>query len=124
LPQLINVLLGHMSLVGPRPESPLYVGQWTRQERQVLLLRPGMTGPAQIAYFDEEEQLVAPDPEQVYEADIVHAKLAMDLEYVRRFALRRDLAILWRTVTRILSASERHSNQPRRRYTLVERLLG
>jgi FlaA1/EpsC-like NDP-sugar epimerase/lipopolysaccharide/colanic/teichoic acid biosynthesis glycosyltransferase len=124
LPQLVNVLLGQMSLVGPRPESPAFVETWTPQEREVLSVRPGITGPAQLAYLDEEESLAADDPEAAYESEIVHAKLVMDLEYVRGYALRRDLAILWRTLTGILSASQRRSNRPRRRYTLAERVRG
>ncbi len=124
LPQLLNVLKGDMSLVGPRPEAPAYVELWTPKEREVLRVRPGVTGPAQIAYVDEEELLVGPDPDVAYESDLLHAKLAMDLEYVRGYAVRRDLLILWRTVARILSSSGRRSNRPRRRYTLMERLRG
>jgi FlaA1/EpsC-like NDP-sugar epimerase/lipopolysaccharide/colanic/teichoic acid biosynthesis glycosyltransferase len=121
LPQLVNVLAGQMSLVGPRPESPTYVQRWTDEERELLQFRPGLTGPTQIAYIDEEELLVG-DPDAVYETDLLHAKLAADLEYVRTYSLRRDVAILWKTLLGILSAGERRSNRPRRRYTLGERL--
>jgi FlaA1/EpsC-like NDP-sugar epimerase/lipopolysaccharide/colanic/teichoic acid biosynthesis glycosyltransferase len=122
LPQLLNVIAGHMSLVGPRPESPRYVELWSADERAVLTLRPGVTGPAQIAYIDEEEQLSTPDPDAAYESDLLHAKLKIDLEYVRHYTVRRDIALLWQTVAGIFSAAERRSNQPRRRYTLAERL--
>ena len=121
LPQLINVLAGQMSLVGPRPEAPKYVAQWTDEERVVLAFRPGITGPTQVAYIDEEERLVG-DPDAVYETELMHAKLAVDLDYVRNFTLRRDLGIMWRTLIGILSAGERRTNRPRRRYTLGERL--
>jgi len=121
IPQLINVLAGQMSLVGPRPESPPYVDQWTAEEHEVLGIRPGITGPAQLAYFAEAE-LLSGDVDKVYERDLMHAKLALDLEYVRNYSLRRDLGILWRTVTAIFSAADRKSNRPRRRYTLTERL--
>ena len=121
LPQLVNVLGGQMSLVGPRPESPKYVAEWTDEERAILAFRPGITGPTQIVYIDEEEQLVG-DPDAMYEAELMHAKLAVDLDYVREFTLRRDLGIMWRTLVGILSAGERRSNRPRRRYTLGERL--
>ncbi len=124
LPQLINVLKGDMSLVGPRPEAPAYVEMWTPDELEVLRVRPGVTGPAQIAYVDEEELLAAPDPDVVYESELLHAKLAMDMEYARHYALRRDLSLLWRTVASILSASGRRSNRPRRRYTFMERVRG
>ena len=121
LPQLVNVLAGQMSLVGPRPEAPAYVERWTDEEREILAVRPGITGPTQIAYIDEEE-LLEGDPSAAYEAELMHAKLAIDLEYVRSYSVRRDLAILWRTLVGILSAGERRSNRPRRRYTLGERL--
>jgi FlaA1/EpsC-like NDP-sugar epimerase/lipopolysaccharide/colanic/teichoic acid biosynthesis glycosyltransferase len=122
LPQLLNVIAGHMSLVGPRPESPRYVTQWTDDERAVLAVRPGITGPTQIAYIDEEELLATADPDEVYGGELIHVKLTIDLEYVRHYTLRRDLAILWRTVASVLSASGRRSNRPRRRYTLAERV--
>ena len=121
LPQLVNVLAGQMSLVGPRPESPRYVAEWSDEERDILAVRPGITGPTQIAYIDEEEHLVG-DPGAMYESQLMHAKLAIDLDYVRRFSLRRDIAIIWRTLVGILSAGERRSNRPRRRFTLGERL--
>jgi hypothetical protein len=121
LPQLVNVLAGEMSLVGPRPEAPAFVDLWRPEERSVLSMRPGITGLTQVAYIDEEEQLIG-DPEAVYSGELLHAKLELDLEYVRQFTLRRDLAILWRTSLGVLSAAERRSNRPRRRYTLTERL--
>jgi FlaA1/EpsC-like NDP-sugar epimerase/lipopolysaccharide/colanic/teichoic acid biosynthesis glycosyltransferase len=121
LPQLINVLAGQMSLVGPRPEAPTYVNRWTEEERAILAFRPGMTGPTQIAYIDEEE-LLEGDPGAVYESELMHAKLAVDLDYVRHYTLRRDLGILWKTLVGILSAGERRSNRPQRRFTLRERL--
>ncbi len=121
LPQVLNVLAGQMSLVGPRPEAPVYVALWRPEERAVLSVRPGVTGPTQVAYIHEEDQLVG-DPDRVYETDVMHAKLAIDLEYVRSYTLRGDLLILWQTLVRILSAGERRSNRPRRRYTLAERL--
>jgi FlaA1/EpsC-like NDP-sugar epimerase/lipopolysaccharide/colanic/teichoic acid biosynthesis glycosyltransferase len=121
LPQLINVIGGKMSLVGPRPEAPVYVSLWTDEEREVLRARPGVTGPTQIAYIGEEDRLVG-DPDRVYETELMHAKLAIDLEYVRNYSVRRDLGILWKTIAGILSVSERRTNRPRRRYTLAERL--
>ena len=121
LPQLVNVLAGQMSLVGPRPEAPSYVNRWTDEERAILAFRPGMTGPTQIAYIDEEE-LLQGDPSAVYESELMHAKLAVDLEYVRRYSLRRDIGIMWKTLVGILSAGERRTNRPARRFTLVERL--
>jgi FlaA1/EpsC-like NDP-sugar epimerase/lipopolysaccharide/colanic/teichoic acid biosynthesis glycosyltransferase len=123
IPQLVNVLAGQMSLVGPRPEAPQYVGQWTEDEREVLRIRPGMTGPAQLAYFAETE-LLSGNVDEVYERDLMHAKLALDLDYVLHYSLRRDLSVLWRTFIAIFSAAARKSTRPRRRYTLSERLRG
>jgi len=121
LPQLVNVLAGQMSLVGPRPEAATYVAGWTDEERAILAFRPGVTGPTQIAYIDEEE-LLEGDPHAVYESELMHAKLSVDLEYVRGYSLRRDIGIMWRTLVGVLSAGERRSNRPRRRFTLGERL--
>ena len=121
LPQLVNVLAGQMSLVGPRPEAPQYVSDWTVEERRLLEFRPGITGLTQIAYIDEEEHLVG-DPDRVYATELMHAKLAMDLDYVEHYQVRRDFDILWKTGVRLLSAGERRSNRPTRRYTLGERI--
>jgi FlaA1/EpsC-like NDP-sugar epimerase/lipopolysaccharide/colanic/teichoic acid biosynthesis glycosyltransferase len=121
IPQLLNVVAGQMSLVGPRPEAPTYVKRWRPEEREVLSVRPGITGPTQVAYIAEEELLVG-DPDVTYESELMHAKLAIDLDYVRRHSLRRDVAILWRTLLGVLNPGERHANRPRRRYTLGERL--
>ena len=121
LPQLLNSLLGQMSLVGPRPEAPRYVELWTPEERAILDVRPGITGPTQVAFIEEEE-LLEGNPDEAYTRDLMHAKLALDLEYVRRYTLRGDLAIIWKTVASIASATERRSNRPRRRYTLRERV--
>ena len=121
LPQLVNVLAGHMSLVGPRPEAPGFVEQWTPEEREVLSMRPGITGPTQVAYVDEEQELLGPIDE-VYEREVMHAKLEIDLEYVRAYSLRRDLAILGRTVTAVLAGRRRRTRSRPRRYTITERL--
>jgi lipopolysaccharide/colanic/teichoic acid biosynthesis glycosyltransferase len=98
LPQLLNVLKGEMSLVGPRPEHPEYVARYTPDQRRVLAVRPGMTGPAALAFFDEEEQLRGADPEAAYLARVMPQKLAADLEYVEGTSVRGDLRILGRTL--------------------------
>ncbi|MDP9342154.1 MAG: polysaccharide biosynthesis protein [Actinomycetota bacterium] len=97
MPQLINVLKGDMSIVGPRPEDPRYVEQYTEDQRRVLAVRPGMASPAFIAYRHEEEMLAGePDPEERYANDILPAKLAMDLDYVDRHSFLFDLSVLGR----------------------------
>lgn len=98
LPQLWNVLKGEMSLVGPRPETPSYVALYTPEQRQVLAVRPGMTGLPQLSYRDEEKHLSPDSWEQDYVNILMPQKLALDLEYVRRRSFALDVQILARTV--------------------------
>lgn len=102
LPQLWNVVRGDMSLVGPRPEDPRFVATYTAIERAVLAVRPGLTGPAQLAHRDEEQRLPAHDPEGAYVRDVLPGKLAIDLAYVRGRSFAGDLAILARTIASAL----------------------
>jgi lipopolysaccharide/colanic/teichoic acid biosynthesis glycosyltransferase len=98
LPQLVNVLRGEMSLVGPRPEDPRYVALYTPEQRQVLAVRPGITSSASVYYRDEESLLTGADWEKQYLEEIMPAKLAIDLEYARSATLWRDIDIIRRTV--------------------------
>jgi lipopolysaccharide/colanic/teichoic acid biosynthesis glycosyltransferase len=98
LPQLWNVLRGEMALVGPRPEDPAYVDFSQPLHRRVFGERPGITGPAQLAYRNEAELLDGPDPERVYRESILPAKLRLDLEYLEHRSVALDLKILARTV--------------------------
>jgi lipopolysaccharide/colanic/teichoic acid biosynthesis glycosyltransferase len=98
LPQLLNVLRGDMSLVGPRPEHPEFVARYTPEQRRVLAVRPGITGPAALAFVDEEERLRGDDPEAAYLAHLMPQKLAVDLEYVESATVGGDLRILGRTL--------------------------
>jgi lipopolysaccharide/colanic/teichoic acid biosynthesis glycosyltransferase len=102
LPQLINVLRGEMSLVGPRPEDPRYVAMYTADEREVLSARPGLTGPASIAYRNEESLLAGADWEREYVQRIMRDKLRIDLEYLRRRTLLSDFGMLAKTVAAVL----------------------
>ncbi len=99
LPQLWNVLIGEMSLVGPRPEDPRYVAHYTRGQRYVLEAKPGITGPAQIVFRNEAERLrgVA-DPERAYLNEIMPVKLALDVEYLLRRTVLTDIGILLDTI--------------------------
>ncbi|MBI2861570.1 MAG: sugar transferase [Chloroflexi bacterium] len=97
LPQLINVLRGEMSLVGPRPEAPQYVAFYSPEERRVLDLCPGITGLAQLLYRDEEQFLPGSDTSRYYVSTLLPQKLALDLEYMRRRSLTLDLRILGET---------------------------
>lgn len=104
LPQLYDVLLGHMSLVGPRPEVPAYVALWPDGDRATILsVRPGITDPASIVLRNEADELAAaPDPEAYYLASLLPRKAGMYVEYVRTQSLRGDLRILVRTVQVVL----------------------
>jgi lipopolysaccharide/colanic/teichoic acid biosynthesis glycosyltransferase len=98
LPQLWNVLVGDMSIVGPRPEVPRYVALYTAEQRTVLSVRPGITGMASMDYVDENEMLAkASDPERAYIEEVMPAKLALDLRYVHERTMALDLKIILAT---------------------------
>jgi lipopolysaccharide/colanic/teichoic acid biosynthesis glycosyltransferase len=103
LPQFIDVLLGHMSLVGPRPEVPRYVAQYPPELRQrVLAVRPGITDPASLAYIDEARLLAAAaDPEREYVEIILPAKLQRSADYADHATPWTDLGVLWATLRRL-----------------------
>jgi lipopolysaccharide/colanic/teichoic acid biosynthesis glycosyltransferase len=104
LPQLLNVLKGDMSLVGPRPEVPKYVALYTPEQRRVLDVRPGITSLASILYINENAILGrSSNPERTYVEEVMPAKLALDLQYVRERNLLLDLRILFRTLGRMIS---------------------
>jgi lipopolysaccharide/colanic/teichoic acid biosynthesis glycosyltransferase len=99
LPQLWNVLLGEMSFVGPRPDVPGFADQLSGQDRAVLSLRPGITGPATLAYRNEEEILAAqPDPERYNQEVIYPDKVRLNLEYIRNWSLIGDIRYIWQTI--------------------------
>lgn len=102
LPQLLNVMRGEMSLVGPRPEAPRYVELYDARQRQVLTVRPGITGPTQLVYRYEEQMLHHEDVEQHYVAEIMPRKLEMDLEYVRTRSFVGDLRLLLATIAALI----------------------
>ena len=103
LPQLINVVLGDMSLVGPRPEVPRYVALYDERQRRVLDVRPGITDPASIAYRDENALLAgADDPEATYVAEVMPAKLEINLGYLERRSLLRDVGVILQTLAAVV----------------------
>jgi lipopolysaccharide/colanic/teichoic acid biosynthesis glycosyltransferase len=110
LPQLLNVLKGDMSLVGPRPEDPRYVALYTPEQRSVLTVRPGITGPTVLKFIDEEQVLRGGDPESVYVADVMPQKLAADLQYVKTASFAGDLSILGRTFVAVVSRALRRGS--------------
>ncbi len=102
LPQLVNVVAGDMSLVGPRPEVPRYVARYDDRQRRVLEVRPGITDPASIAYRNENDLLdAAADPEATYLSEIMPAKLELNLAYLERRSLVSDIGIIFRTLGEI-----------------------
>jgi lipopolysaccharide/colanic/teichoic acid biosynthesis glycosyltransferase len=98
LPQLINVVKGEMSLVGPRPEDPRYTALYTPEQRQVLKVRPGITSAASLAYRQEEQMLAGPDWERVYCTKVMPAKLEADLAYLSRRTFWSDVWLIIQTV--------------------------
>ena len=98
LPQLINVFLGDMSLVGPRPEVRHYVDMWTPEQMHVLDVRPGITDPASIRYRNENELLEnAEDPEKYYVEIIMQDKIKLYLEYVEKQSFWYDIKLIFQT---------------------------
>ena len=99
LPQLINVLLGHMSLVGPRPDVPGFADQLAGDDQIILSVRPGITGPATIAFRNEEEMLAAVEDPETYNREVIWPKkVALNKQYVQSQSLLGDVKLLWQTV--------------------------
>ena len=98
LPQLINVFLGDMSLVGPRPEVRHYVNYWTPEQMHVLDVRPGITDPASIKFRNENELMEkAEDPEKYYIEVIMQEKIRLYLEYVQNASFWYDIKLIFLT---------------------------
>ena len=98
LPQLINVFIGDMSLVGPRPEVRHYVDYWTKEQLRVLDVRPGITDPASIKFRNENELLEkAEDPEKYYIEVIMQEKLRLYLKYVEKHNFWYDIKLIFQT---------------------------
>ena len=103
LPQLINVFIGDMSIVGPRPEVRHYVNYWTPEQLHVLDVRPGITDPASIKFRNENELLEKVDnPEQFYIEVIMQEKIQLYLEYVKNASLGYDIQLIFQTFWTIL----------------------
>jgi lipopolysaccharide/colanic/teichoic acid biosynthesis glycosyltransferase len=103
LPQILNVVKGEMSIVGPRPEVPRYRNVYRGEYEAVLSMRPGITDWASIKYRNEEELLGASaDPDETYEREILPDKLRLALEYKAHIGLGTDIGIICRTLTRVI----------------------
>ena len=104
LAQLLNVLCGQMSFVGPRPEVPRYVELYTPYQRQVLLVRPGITDYASIAYRNENDLLAgADDPEKMYIETIMPDKIELNMKYLREISPLADLRLILKTVIAVIA---------------------
>ena len=104
LAQLLNVLTGEMSFVGPRPEVPKYVDLYTPYQRQVLLVRPGITDYASIAYRNENDLLEgAQDPERMYIDEIMPAKIELNMKYLHEISPLCDVKLIFKTIAAVLA---------------------
>lgn len=107
LPQLINVFIGDMSLVGPRPEVRKYVNLYTPEQMHVLDVRPGITDMASICYRNENELLeTVKNPENYYQTVIMQDKLRFNLEYVKHHSFLGDLRLIFKTIKCVVHEEE------------------
>ncbi len=99
LPELFNVLVGQMSFVGPRPDVPGYADKLKGDDRRMLQLRPGMTGPATLKYYNEEEILAAqPDPQRYNDEVMFPDKVRINIEYLDNYSFWTDILIIMKTL--------------------------
>lgn len=104
IPQLVNILIGEMSFVGPRPEVRKYVDLYTEKQLRVLSVKPGLTDYASLAYIDESKILATfPDPEKAYIEIIMPEKLDLNLQYINNQGILTDIGIMLKTIKRIVS---------------------
>lgn len=102
LPQFINVLIGQMSLVGPRPEVLEYVNQYAGDERLILAMRPGITDYSSLEFANLDDLVGTDDPDTYFKQHILPRKNALRVKYVKEWRLRSDFIILWQTLLRVL----------------------
>lgn len=103
VPQLLNILKGDMSVVGPRPEVPKYVNMYSDEQLKVLEVLPGLTDYASIEYLDEQEVLGASDnPEETYIKEVMPAKLKLNLQYIQDRGFWLDIRLIFRTIGKIV----------------------
>ena len=101
LPQLINVLLGQMSFVGPRPDVPGFADKLSGKDRLILTVRPGITGPATLKFRNEEEVLAQQSDPETYNREVIYPeKVRLNREYVEHYSFVRDLHYIARTILR------------------------
>ncbi len=99
LPELWNVLIGEMSLVGPRPDVPGFADKLQGKDRDILKLKPGITGPASLKYHNEEELLASVDDPVKYNAEVIFPdKVRINLEYLRNYSFIKDIRYIFATI--------------------------
>lgn len=102
-PQFINVLMGKMSVVGPRPEVAEYVNQYNDEQRDILNVKPGITDLASLEYFNENEILgKSSNPQKTYVDEVMPAKINLNKKYLENPTLSNDLSIMWKTFLKII----------------------
>ncbi|MFT5821488.1 MAG: lipopolysaccharide/colanic/teichoic acid biosynthesis glycosyltransferase [Crocinitomix sp.] len=102
VPQLINILKGDMSVVGPRPEVPKYVQMYSQEQLKVLMVLPGLTDYASIEYLDEQKILgAANDPDKAYIEEVMPAKLKLNLKYIADRGFWLDIKLVFKTIGKI-----------------------
>jgi lipopolysaccharide/colanic/teichoic acid biosynthesis glycosyltransferase len=103
IPQLFNVLRGEMSFVGPRPEVPEYVATYTPEQKKLLEVKPGITGPASLEFIEEEKLLTTdPDRENFYVSTVLARKLELDLVYYQTASVAMDIKLILSTLRILL----------------------
>lgn len=108
LPQLLNILKGDMSFVGPRPEVPKYVELYTDEQKKVLSIKPGLTDYASLYYINESDLLAkVENPEEYYIKVIMPKKIDYALQYIENKSIITDISILFKTVLRLLNISKK-----------------
>ena len=99
LPQLWNVLIGDMSFVGPRPDVPGFADQLSDDDRIILSIRPGITGPATLHYRNEEELLAQQDDPEKYNQEVIFPhKVQLNKQYIKEYSLLNDIKYIWQTI--------------------------
>ncbi|MFN5984968.1 MAG: sugar transferase [Fluviicola sp.] len=102
-PQFLNVFIGQMSIVGPRPEVKEYVDLYNEDQRQILKVKPGITDFASLEFFNENELLGnSNDPKKTYIEEIMPAKIELNKKYIQHPSLGTDIKIMWRTFVKII----------------------
>jgi lipopolysaccharide/colanic/teichoic acid biosynthesis glycosyltransferase len=112
LPQFFNLLLGDLTLVGPRPEDPGITKRYTTEQREVFRVKPGITGPTQLAYTTIEAETLpeGTNAQQYYVEHILDQKLHLDLDYLRQRTILSDLQVVSQTVLLVARALTQHQN--------------